>query len=227
MCRSHINATSAVFLLMLGAGCSPLLFPTRTSVTPPETFTPAGMASATPMPTDIVTSTPEPFALQLTPLATPTALATLELPTQSTLTLGIQMWDGLPTYPAESRPDFYFRVLYDPATWALTMDRFGYPVLANRTLAGCVLGSAVGRGLPLSGSVEHEVRRIGAVTFQVSKASVNGVARFINYTGGDGVIYTAFEASFQDQTDLCVAAAEGVLGTLRSVPLAEATPMTN
>ena len=44
------------------------------------------------------------------------------------------MWDGLPTYPAESQPDFYFRLRYDPASWALVTDQFGHAVLASRAL---------------------------------------------------------------------------------------------
>jgi hypothetical protein len=218
-------ATSLTLLIAFSAGCSPLLFPTRTSVGLPETYTPAGPAFTTPVPAEAVTWTPEPFALELTPLPTPTALATLELPTQPALPLGMQVWDGLPTYPAESRPDYYFRLRYDPASWALTTDQFGHPVLASRNLAGCGLGPAVGRGLPLSGGVAHEVRQIAGVTFQISAASVGGATQFVNYAGGDGAIYTAFALSFGDQADSCQTDAEIVLGTLSSVPQREATPV--
>ena len=96
------------------------------------------------------------------------------------------MWDGLPTYPAESQPDFYFRLRYDPAAWALTTDQFGYPALASRSLPGCLIGPAAGRGLPLSGSVDHDVRKVGDVTYEISRASLGGVARFVSYAGGDG-----------------------------------------
>jgi hypothetical protein len=50
------------------------------------------------------------------------------------------------------------------------------------------------------------------------------VIRFVNYTGGDGVIYTGFEVQVDDMADLCLPAAEGVLSSLRSVPSTEATP---
>ena len=161
----------------------------------------------------------------MTPLPTATALATLELPTQIASVQDFQVWDGLPTYPAESRAGFYFRLRYDPAAWALTTDQFGYPVLASRNVPNCVLSPAAGRGLPLSGRVDHAVRRIGAVTFQVSTASVGEVTQFVNYTGGDGVIYTAFEVATHEQTDACLQSAEAVVGTLSSVAASLATPV--
>ena len=136
------------------------------------------------------------------------------------------MWDGLPTYPAESQPDFYFRLRYDAAAWARTTDQFGYPALVGRSVPGCLIVPSTGRGLPLSGSVDHDVRQVGDVTYQVSRASLGGVVKFVNYAGGDGRIFTSFEVSFQDQADACVQLAESVLGTLRSVPLDEATPVT-
>jgi hypothetical protein len=77
----------------------------------------------------------------------------------------------------------------------------------------------------LNTSVEHEVRRVGDVNYQISTASEGGVTRSATYAGGDGVIYTAFEVSFVDQVDVCQVAAEEVLGTLRSVSTFEATPI--
>ena len=222
--RSHWGIAAALTILfVLSASCIPL-FGEPTAISSVRTFTPAALVPATLEPTATFTDSPQPFALDLTPLPTATAFPTLELPTQSASQLGPQVWDGLPTYPAESRPDFYFRVSYDPNAWALTTNQFGYPALASRSIAGCGLAPAVGRGLPLSGSVAHEVRQIGNVTFQVSTASVAGAARFVNYAGGDGVIYTAFEASFSDSDEACLSAVEIVLGTLRSVAILEATP---
>jgi hypothetical protein len=223
-----INTLVAATLLLLaaGAGCAPLAFPTSPPVSPPETFTSVPPASVTPAPAEAATSTPEPFLLDLTPLPTATALPPLVLPTRGVLPHDMQVWDGLPTYPGESRPDFYFRLHYDPIDWALTTDQFGTPVLAGREMRDCILGTSAGRGLPLGGSVAHEVRRIGSVTFQVSTASMGGTRRFVNYTGGDGTIYTAFELTFEDEAEACIAAAEAVLGTLGSVPAFEATPVT-
>ena len=224
----HSATIFACGVTLLGsAACGPLFGTQRPSVGPAETFTPTPAASSTPIPAQPATLTPGPFALDLTPFPTATALPTMVLPTAAAFPPSFQVWDGLPTYPAESRPDFYFRLRYDPATWALATDQFGYPVLAIRGLTNCVIAPAVGRGLPLNATVSHEVRRIGAVTFQISAATVGGVKQFVTYAGGDGLIFTAFEVSFTDQADICLPAAEGVLGTLSSVPLIEATPVGN
>ena len=82
-----------------------------------------------------------------------------------------------------------------------------------------------GRGLPLNGSVTHDVRRIDGVSFQISTAYVNGVRQFVNYVGGDGVIYTGFQIAFTDQGDQCLADSELVLGTLKAISLVDATPI--
>jgi hypothetical protein len=210
-------------LLVLNASCVPL-FGEPTSIVSLQTFTPGAFTPATLEPTATSADSPQPFALDLTPLPTATAVPAIEIPTQSALQQGPQVWDGLPTYPAESRPDFYFRLVYEANAWALTKNQYGFPALASRGIAGCSLAPAAGRGLPLNGSVDHQVRQIGGVTFQVSTASVGGAARFVNYAGGDGIIYTAFEVSFSDSAEACLTAAEGVLGTLRSIPSLEATP---
>jgi len=213
-------------LLLLTASCAPPLFGPSTA---PQISTPTtasvGQPSQTPgLPT--ATATLGPLALDLTPLPTATALATLALPSAPAPSVGIRAWDGPPTYLADSRPDFYFRLLYDPLQWASVTDPLGRRVLASRNVTGCTLGLAQGRGLPQSGSAEHEVRMLGGLTFQVSRASLNGVTQFINYAGGNGAIFTAFQVSFGIDVDQCIADAEAVLATLRSVPEDEATPVT-
>lgn len=80
--------------------------------------------------------------------------------------------------------------------------------------------------MPLNGSAQHNVRQIGTTTFEISAVSVNAAIQFVNYTGGDGAILTAFELNFAEQGDACQSEAEQVLGTLRSVSLIEATPPT-
>lgn len=214
----------ALVTAVLMTGCGPVTLPfgggIQTSQPPAIRAETPGLVATT---TAIATSTLEPFALELTPLPTETALPTLELPTQAVLSGFTQVWDGLPTYLADSKPGFYFRLQFDPTSWALTTDQFGAPALAHRSISGCVISPAAGRGLPMSGTVNHETRMIGAVDFQISTALVNGVKQFVNYTGGDGNVYTAFEVSFKDQPDACLSEAEKVLGTLESMPTFEAT----
>lgn len=165
------------------------------------------------------------FVLDLTALPTQTALPTLVLPTESRLAAAIEVWDGLPTYLADSQPGFYFRVRYDPTSWANTVDAYGAPALAQRVISGCVITPAGGRGLPLNGTVDHEVRRVGGISFQVNTAYVNGVRQFVNYIGGNGVIYTGFQVTFIEPGDQCLTDAETVLGTLTAVAISEATPI--
>jgi hypothetical protein len=222
----------AAALLVLGAACGPLPFLATgapATVAPQITLPAANilvtetrsatMAAATATPTEAG------FALNLTPLPTETALPTLELPTQVPAAAALEIWDGLPTYPAESRPDYYFRVRFDPKAWALTTDQFGSPTLAARALSSCAISPSGSRGLPLNGTVDHDVRRLNGISFQVNTAYVNGIRQFVNYVGGEGTIYTAFAVTFTDQADTCLTAAETVLGTLRAVPGYQATPI--
>jgi hypothetical protein len=223
MQMSRRFATSLSALLMWSAGCAPILAPVPAPATPSST--PNAPQVVTLAPSSTNTPTPGPFLLILTPLPSPTALATLVMPPSPSVLLDLQVWDGLPTYPAESQPDFLFRLRFDAAAWALTTDQFGYPVLVSRDVPECLIGPAGGRGLPLTGSVDHEVRKVGDVTYQISRASLGGTLRFVSYAGGDGRIFTSFEVSLLDQADQCLQSAETVLGSLRSVPLSEATPV--
>lgn len=175
-----------------------LLFPTST---PPPTIRPA--------PTQTFTETPLP---------------TLELPTEVTNAPALMVWDGVPTYLGDSTPGFDFRVTYDPDLWAVTTDQFGFATLAHRVISGCVISVTAGRGLPPNVSVEHEILRTEAVMFDVATAFENGVKKFVTYTGGDGNIITAFEVSFVEDSEACIADAVAVLSTLRSVPASRATP---
>jgi hypothetical protein len=223
--RRSFATSSITALLIFSAGCAPFAAHTPAPLPASATPTPIVPGAPTLVPSLTSTATSGPFLLNLTPRPSATALATLVLPASPSVRLDMQVWDGLPTYPGESQPDFYFRLRYDPAAWALTTDQFGYPVLASRNLAGCLIGPSAGRGLPLSGSVDHDVRGIGDLTYQISRASVGGVMQFATYAGGDGRIFTSFEVTPKDQADACIQAAEAVLGTLRSVPLSEATPV--
>ena len=222
----------AVFLGCWAAACAPAAATLTAAPTPTgqQLFAPQVLASPvlqtnadTPVPE--ATATPGEFVLDLTPVPTDTALPTLELPTEAVRAPALQEWDGLPTYPAESRPDYYFRVEFDPSAWALTTDNFGFPALAHRAIANCIIAPTQGRGLPPDAAVDHEVRRIGGISYQISSASVNGIKQSVTYAAGDGRIFTAFQVSLADRPDECLAEAETVLGTLTSVQVSEATPI--
>jgi hypothetical protein len=170
-------------------------------------------------PTAVPTSTLLPTS---TPTETP--LPPLELPTEIPNAPSLLAWDGVPTYLGDSQPGYAFRVLYDPEIWALTQDQFGFPALGHRAIPYCIISVTSGRGLPANISVEQDILYTKTVTFYVGTAYENGVKKFVTYTGGDGKIFTAFQVSFEEQADQCLADAETVLTTLRSVPSFQATP---
>ncbi len=169
------------------------------------------------------TSTPEPTN---SPAVTPTEteLPPLELPTEAVNAPAKMVWDGLPTYLGDSTPGYYFRVTYDPDLWVATNDQFGFPSLAQRNIPNCIISVTSGRGMPANVTVEHDVLYTDHVTFDVGIGYENGVKKFVTYTGGDGTVITAFEVSFQEQVDACIADAITVLSTLQSVPVSQATP---
>ena len=209
------------------AAPAPSESPDRTAI-PTEPLLPASNTPAKPS-TPTYTSTPAPTQ---TPAPTDTAAATstdtplptLVLPTEVTNAPPRQVWDGTPTYPGESLPSYSFRVTYDPDIWALTTDQFGFPALGHRTIPNCIISVTSGRGLPPNMSVEHEMLQLENLSFDVSTAYENGVKKFVTFTGGDGKIITAFEVSFDEESDACLKDAVTVLSTLRSVPVSQATP---
>ncbi len=177
---------------------SPIAEPAQTS-TPAATFTPSITETDTPLPP-------------------------LELPTEAANAPAKMAWDGTPTYLGDSTPGYAFRVTFDPDLWALTSDQFGYPALGHRGIEYCVIAVTSGRGLPANVTVEHDVLYADKIAYDVSIASENGIKKFVAYTGGDGTIVTAFEVSFQNDVDACIADAVTVLSTLQSVPVSQATP---
>ena len=210
------------------AQTAPTSQPVNPAIAQQALDTPTAAPSDTPQPaftsSPTATFTSQPFALQFTPVPTDTPLPTLELPTQAPNQKTLQIWDGVPTYLADSQPGFDFRVRFDPDVWALTTDQFGAPALGHRTIPTCIISPASGQGMPLNVTVQQEVRKVGTIRYQISTAYLNGVKQFVNYTGGDGTILTAFQVTFQDQVDQCVSDAETVLATLTSVPVSQATP---
>ena len=178
----------------------------------------------TKQPSIVDTATPAQSATPVVPTRTDTPLPTLALPTEITNAPAKLVWDGTPTYLAESTPGYSFRVSYDPDLWALTTDQFGFPALAHRDIPDCVISVTSGRGLPLNMTVEHDVLYTGNVTFDVGKVFENGVLKFVTYTGSDKIVTTGFEVDFKEQADQCLADAVTVLSTLTSIPVSQATP---
>lgn len=175
-------------------------------------------------PTPEPTSTPQPTPTRILPTPTETSLPPLELPTEIPGAPALLAWDGTPTYLGDSQPGFAFRVFYNPEVWALTQDQFGYPALGHRAIPYCVISVTSGRGLPANVSVEQDILYTKTITFYVGTAYENGVKKFVTYTGGDGRIFTAFQVTFEEQADECLADAQTVLTTLQSVPAFLATP---
>lgn len=170
------------------------------------------------------TSTPPPTSTQIVGTLTDTPLPTLDLPTEIVNAPAQMVWDGTPTYLAESTPGFAFRVTYDPELWALTTDQFGFPALAHRVIPGCVIAVTSGRGLPLNMTVEHDMLNIGDVTFDIGNVFESGALKFVTYTGGNGTIITGFQVNFEEQANECRAYAFAVISTLTSIPTSQATP---
>ncbi len=230
MYARRISAIVALMATLMGA-CAPAAAtapPAGPSSTQLPALAPQVLASATAnelTPAEIVTSTAEPFVLNFTPVPTETPLPTLELPTEPVNAPVSQVWDGLPTYPAESNPNYYFRVHFDPDAWALTTDAFGSPALVHRAISNCSISPSAGRGLPSNATSEHEMRRIGGISYQISSTFVNGIKQFVTYAAGDGKIYTAFQVSLDERPDQCLQEAETVLSTLTSIAISEATPI--
>jgi hypothetical protein len=229
-----LRTTALALVLILGlltSGCgaaatAPVPPTQRPQIPQLSQWPTATAAQATqPSPTGTIASATEPFTLDLTPLPTQTALPTLVLPTEPARIPSVQAWDGLPTYPAESHPGYYFRVQFDPQSWALTTDQYGAPALAHRAITNCIVSPTQGRGLPLNATTEQEIRKIGDISYQISSVSVNGVKQSATYSGGDGRIYTAFQVAVEDRPDQCLLEAETVLGTLTTIPVSEATPI--
>ena len=204
---------------------------------PHPTEAPAAEAEATGLPLSAIEDATElpTAALPATPTAalptpTETPLPPLELPSPVLNAPALLAWDGVPTYPGDSKPGYFFRVTYNPDIWALTSDSYGSPAIAHRGIEYCVIAPLSGGGLPPNIRVDHEIRRINKIAYEISVAyTSDGVKQFVSYAGGDANIYTGFQVSFQHaapsgSADLCLQEAEVVLATLISVPEAQATP---
>ena len=218
-----LPVVSCLLIAILSACGAPA--PTAESFTPQilqeGLATPAAPASETPAPT----ATPAPTSTHIGPTPTETLLPTLALPTLESAEPPFEVWDGLPTYLADSQPGFLFRVKYDPELWALTEDSYGQPALGHRVIAYCILAPAGPRGMAPNVQVEHDTRKIGSLWFEVNVALLQGVRQFVAYQATDKVILTGFQVNFVDEIDACLADAEAALATLTSVAQAQATPI--
>lgn len=186
--------------------------------------TPSAPASETPAP-PTPTFTPAPTFTPIGPTPTETLLPPLDLPTLEASEPALEIWDGLPTYLADSRAGFFFRVKYRSALWALTEDSYGQPALGHREIEYCILAAAEPRGLSPGMQVEHDLRKIGALYFEINVVISQGARQFVAYQATDTVIFTGFQVNFVDQIDACLADAEAVLATLTSVHETQATPI--
>ncbi|HTX93210.1 MAG TPA: hypothetical protein VMC09_18490 [Anaerolineales bacterium] len=170
--------------------------------------------------------TPLDTPTDLPPTPTETLLPTAELPTPQSTTPILLAWVGAPTDP-QSQPGYDFSVNYDASLWALAEDETGSLALLNRQIPYCkIAATGSGRGLPRGWAVDDQFRDIGAIRYEVVTASQNGVVQFTNYFGGDGIILTGFQVSFNEQGDSCIQMAEIVLASLASIvaPTPTATP---
>ena len=206
------------------AATAPAGVPLETDAPPTEPPAFQSLSAPTQKATSTQTRAPLPTQTQILTTPTDTPLPTLDLPTEMVNAPPRLVWDGLPTYPGDSTPGFVFRVSYDPDLWALTTDQFGFPALAHRSIAGCIISPTSGRGLPATTTVDHDMLQVDAITFDVGIVSENGVKKFVTYTGGDGTVITGFVVDSVEALDKCVADAVKVISTLISVPASQATP---
>jgi hypothetical protein len=186
------------FLLLVGAACAP-------SMATPEALATEPPASEKP-PVDVSL---------LTPTLPPTDIPTPAIPTPGTPV--VETWTGKPNYP-ESAPGMLYQLAYDANRWAFAEDQFGQTVLSHLLIDGCILSPTVGRGLPPNYIAESTFRNIRDLQFEVVTISENRIPRSINYFGGDGIVFTGFQLSFQGYPEVCIQEAEAVLATLVSVP---------
>ncbi|RJP51227.1 MAG: hypothetical protein C4583_09145 [Anaerolineaceae bacterium] len=173
------------------------------------------------------TSTPTrvPSVTPPAPTLTETLLPTLELTTLEAFEPALDVWDGQPTYLADSQPGFFFRVKFNPRVWGLTEDSYGQPALGHREIEYCIIAPVGPRGMAPGMQVEHDTRKIGTLFFEVNVVLSQGVRQFVTYQATDKVIFTGFQVNFVDEIDACLADAESVLATLTSIPESQATPI--
>jgi hypothetical protein len=216
----------SILLIFILAACGPQAM-TEPMSAQVELATPTAAASAK-TPSPLPTQTPAPSATvtpTFGPTATETLLPTLELPTLEAVEPALDIWDGQPTYLAESQPGYFFRVKYNPSVWGLTQDSYGQPALGHRSIEYCIIAPAFPRGMPPGTQVEHDTRQIGKLFFEINTVLINGQRQFVTYQATDNIIFTSFQVNFVAELDACLADAEAVFASLTSVPELQATPI--
>lgn len=205
------------FLVPVATDTQPVL----ASATAPSTNTPSPLKPLA-LPTETLVQT---ATATFGPTPTETPLPTLELPALESGETALIAWDGLPTYLGDSQPGFYFRVKYKPAVWGLTQDAYGQPALGHREIEYCILAPGGVRGMPPGMQVEHDMRQIGQLFFEINMVLLNGQKQFAAYQATDGIIFTSFQVNFVNGIEACLQDAETVLGTLTSIQQSQATPV--
>jgi hypothetical protein len=215
---------TGILMMLITACAAP---PSTPQIVEPQT----PLASATPLPptpiptdTQAATPTTRPSATATVPTPTETLLPPLDLPTLAVNPPPRSVWDGTPTYLADSAPGYAFRVLFDPEVWGLVTDQLGQPALGHRTIPYCIITPTQGRGLTPAMRVDHETIYPEELTIDVGRAYQNDALVFVTYQVSDGTVLTGFVVDFQEQSEACLADALAVISTLRSVPLSQATP---
>jgi hypothetical protein len=218
-----ITVTCLLITMLSACGApakGPSLVPASTNAVLASPSAPAtGTPSPLPLPSQTLTPAPGPTA-------TETALPTLELSTLEAFEPALDVWDGLPTYIADSLPGYYFRVKFNPRVWGLTQDNYGQPALGHRDIGDCILAPGGVRGMSPGTQVEHDTRQIGKLFFEINTVLINGQRQFVTYQATDKTIFTSFQVNFVTDLDACLKDAEAVLATLTSVPESQATPVT-
>lgn len=220
MKRSLILITVYCSLITVLSACAPAQLATASIPEDVTLSTPTAPASETP--SLVASQTPTPT---FGPTATETYLPTLELSTLEAFEPALDVWDGQPTYLADSQPGFFFRVKFNPRVWGLTEDSYGQPALGHREIEYCILAPVGPRGMTPGTQVEHDTRQIGPLFFEINVVLTQGARQFVTYQATDKIIFTSFQVNFVDEIDACLADAEAVLATLTSVPEYQATPI--
>jgi hypothetical protein len=224
----RLAALSIILITLLTACGAPagILVPVPTDTALPSPIAPATETPSPLIPQSIPTQTlAQTATATFGSTATETPLPTLELSTLESFEPALDVWDGQPTYLGDSQPGFYFRVKFSPRVWGLMQDAYGQPALVHREIEYCILAPGGVRGMTPGMQVEHDMRQIGTLFFEINTVLLNGQRQFVTYQASDGTIFTSFQVNFTDQIDACLADAEAVFGTLTSIPQSQATPV--